>query len=203
MPWVKHLFADGAYDRLKLMDKASKIRDPKPVGCWCIELPVDPVQRARCRLVADRGTHRLATDYPRQAHIPHQPLDGTSGYGEPFPRHLPPNLAHAVNGEVLGEHARDLRLERQVTSCSRRQAQWIQSLCDMLVIGGWGDRQDIADRLDPMKLTVIIDKRDHRLNGRSLPTRFRRCAASLEGRRRGSSSACAKYADALRKISLA
>jgi hypothetical protein len=22
-PWVKHLFADGAYDRLKLMDKAS------------------------------------------------------------------------------------------------------------------------------------------------------------------------------------
>ena len=23
MPWVKHLFADGAYDRLKLMDKAS------------------------------------------------------------------------------------------------------------------------------------------------------------------------------------
>jgi hypothetical protein len=22
-PWVKHFFADGAYDRLKLMDKAS------------------------------------------------------------------------------------------------------------------------------------------------------------------------------------
>lgn len=22
-PWVKHLFADGAYDRLKLMDKAT------------------------------------------------------------------------------------------------------------------------------------------------------------------------------------
>ena len=22
-PWVKHLFADGAYDRLKLMDKAA------------------------------------------------------------------------------------------------------------------------------------------------------------------------------------
>ena len=47
-----------------------------------------------------------------------------------------------------------------------------------------GDRQHFADRLDPMDLMVISDESDHRLNGRS-------------------SSACAKYALALRRISLA
>ena len=41
------------------------------------------------------------------------------------------------------------------------------------------------------------------MNGRSLPTRFRRCAASLEGRRRGANSAWAKYANASRRISSA
>jgi hypothetical protein len=52
------------------------------------------------------------------------------------------------------------------------------------VIGRWGDRQHLADRLDPMHLTVIVDERDHGLNRRS-------------------NSAWAKYADALRRISLA
>src|SRR3954462_11825221 len=50
--------------------------------------------------------------------------------------------------------------------------------------GRWGNRQHLAERLDPIRATVIIDERDHRLNGRS-------------------SSAWAKYADALRRISLA
>src|SRR5688500_7918059 len=54
----------------------------------------------------------------------------------------------------------------------------------MVVIGGWGDRQHLADRLDPVIPPVIVYERDHRLNGRS-------------------SSAWAKYADALRRISLA
>src|SRR6187551_4078269 len=47
-----------------------------------------------------------------------------------------------------------------------------------------GDRQDAADRLDPIGFAVIVNERDHRRNGRS-------------------SSAWAKYADALRRISFA
>ena len=54
----------------------------------------------------------------------------------------------------------------------------------MLVVGGWGNRQHLADRLDPVRPPVIVNEGDHRLNGRS-------------------SSAWAKYALALRKISLA
>ena len=54
----------------------------------------------------------------------------------------------------------------------------------MVVIGRRGDRQHLADRLDPVRLAMIVDERDHGLNRRS-------------------SSAWAKYADALRRISLA
>lgn len=57
-------------------------------------------------------------------------------------------------------------------------------LGEMGMIGRGGNRQHSADRLDPMDLTVIVDESDHRLNGRS-------------------SSAWAKHADALRRISFA
>src|SRR5260370_8004815 len=54
----------------------------------------------------------------------------------------------------------------------------------MGVIGRQGDRQHPADRLDPMRLAVIVDEGNHGLNRRS-------------------SSAWAKYPPALRRISLA
>jgi hypothetical protein len=52
------------------------------------------------------------------------------------------------------------------------------------MIARWGDRQNPADRLDPISIPMLINKGDHRLNGRS-------------------SSAWAKYAETLRRISLA
>src|SRR4051812_19024359 len=54
----------------------------------------------------------------------------------------------------------------------------------MGVICERGDRQHLADRLDPVDGAVLVDEGDHFLNGRS-------------------SSAWAKYADALRRISFA
>ncbi len=60
----------------------------------------------------------------------------------------------------------------------------IPSLRRMEMEGGRGNRQYLADRLDPICTAMFVGKRNHRLNGRS-------------------SSAWAKYADALRNISLA
>jgi hypothetical protein len=54
----------------------------------------------------------------------------------------------------------------------------------MQVVRRRGNRQDLADRLDPINFAVIVNEFLHLLDGRS-------------------SSAWAKYADALRKISLA
>lgn len=55
---------------------------------------------------------------------------------------------------------------------------------DTSVIGGRGNRQNPADRLDPAGTPMIVDERDHGFDRRS-------------------SFARAKYADALRRISLA
>ena len=105
---------------------------PQPVRCRCMRLPIDPIQQARRYLIAKHDAHWLAADCARQAHISHRPPYRTSGYGEPFLRHLPPHHAHAESCTVLGDHARDLGPERQVTFCSYRQAQLTQSLRDPL-----------------------------------------------------------------------
>jgi len=62
------------------------------------------------------------------------------------PLHSLPHLAASM---CFGEHPRALGLERHVARRSRRPAQWLLSLRDMLVVGGRGERQDSADRLDP------------------------------------------------------
>jgi hypothetical protein len=60
----------------------------------------------------------------------------------------------------------------------------IAPLCDPGMVGRGGDLQHLADRLDPMRLAMIVNEGDHGLYRRS-------------------SSAIAKYALALRRISLA
>ena len=125
------------------------------------------IQRARRRLVADRRAHRLAADDTPQAHLTHQPLHRAAGDGEALPLQLSPDLSRAVDGEVLGEHPGDLGLQTQVPARPRRQPGGIAPLGELRVVGGWGDRQNLADRLDPVGFPVIVDKADHRLNGRS------------------------------------
>jgi hypothetical protein len=65
-----------------------------------------------------------------------------------------------------------------------RQLRRIAPPGDVLEVCRRGDRQQPADRLDPVDVAVIVDERDHGLDRRS-------------------SSAIAKYADAFRRISFA
>jgi hypothetical protein len=132
-----------------------------------MELAVDLIERARCGLVAHRGAHPLAADHPFKAHLLHQPGDRAAGNVEALPLQLPPDLAHAVDAEVLLEHAPHLDLEFLIPLCPDRQPGRIAPLGDMVVMSRRGDRQDFADRLDPMRLAVIVDERDHGLNRRS------------------------------------
>src|SRR5690606_22635476 len=85
---------------------------------------------------------------------------------------------------VLREHAPDFLLQGIVAPGTGRPPRGIAPLRCPLAVGGWGDRQNPADRLDPILLAMLADEAGHRLNGRS-------------------SSAWAKYADALRRISFA
>ena len=112
-----------------------EIRDPEPVGRGRVELPVHLIQRTRCRPVAYRRAHRFTADRALKAQIPHQPLDRAAGDGELLKSHLPPDLAHAVNTEILGEDAQNLGPERFVAASPCRTPGWIAAPSEMLVIG--------------------------------------------------------------------
>src|ERR1700758_5634763 len=92
------------------------------------------------------------------AHAPHQTLDCAAGDVKTLPPQLPPDLAHAVDLEILGEHTPDLRLESHIPLCPGRQLRRIGPLGGMLMVGGRGDRQDLADRLDPIRHAMIVDE---------------------------------------------
>jgi len=161
-----------------------EVRDPEHVRARRLELPVDAIERARRGRVADRGPHRLAPHGPLQAHGPHQPRHRAAGDPDSLPAELSPDLPDTVDAEVRLIHPPDLDHQRGIPPGSRRQPLWISPPSGMGGIRRWGDRQHAADRLDPVDGAMLVDEGDHGLDRRS-------------------SSAIAKYADALRRISLA
>jgi hypothetical protein len=60
-----------------------EVRHPQRVRPIRPELPVDAVERARRRPVADRRADRLAADDALQSHSPHQPRHRAAGGAEP------------------------------------------------------------------------------------------------------------------------
>lgn len=132
-----------------------------------MELSIDVIKWAWCCLVADRRTHRFAADNPLQPHASHQPCNGAAGHAKALPLHLTPDFTHAIDAEIVLKHTPDFGLQGHVTTGTSRQTRGISLLGTIQIIGGWGDRQNAADRLDPVVRPVIVDKRDHFLNGRS------------------------------------
>ena len=102
----------------------------------------------------------------------------------PLPPQLPPDLPGPVHAEVRVPDASDLRLQPVITDDASWQPCRIGLARLVLVVRRWGVRQHRADRLDPVRIPVRIDERGHYFGRRS-------------------SSAWAKYADALRRISVA
>jgi hypothetical protein len=161
-----------------------EVRRPERVATRGAEPAVHVVERAGGRRVGDGCPHGLAADSGLQAEPAHQPRHGAAGHGVAFTPELPLDLAHAVDAEARVEHARDFGQQRRVATRPGRGTGRVAPPGGMGVMGGWGDRQHLADRLDPIRPAVIVDEGDHGLDRRS-------------------SSARAEYADALRRISLA
>src|SRR5271155_3273773 len=88
-----------------------KIGQPQTVWRGSVELSVHMIHRTGGRLVADRCPQRLAPDRSPKAHAPHQSRHRAASCGEAFPPQLTPDLAHAIDAEVLLEHAPDLDLQ--------------------------------------------------------------------------------------------
>ena len=137
----------------------SEIANPQPVRTRCLEVTVHLVERADGRLVRDGGPDLPAPHGPLKPHGSHQPLDGAPSDGFAFTDQLPPDFPGAVDAEVLFEDAGNLGLQRLVTAGSCRLPRWIPPFDEMVVIGGRGDVQQTADRLDPERSAVIVDER--------------------------------------------
>ena len=143
--------------------------------------PIGDTRRLRCR---HRRLDPTAANRTAQAQSAHQPLHGATSHPVAFPIELLPDLARTVHTEVLLKDAPDLSTQRLVAPRPRSATTWIPCSGSVGVIRRWGDRQHRADRLDPKTLPVLLDVTHHQ-------------------RRRRSSSAWAKYAEAVRRISLA
>ena len=193
----------GRRDEARPGRDVREVGDPKDVGPGRLEVSVHAVERAQRRLVAHRRADRLATDDAAKVHRPHQPGHRAAGDRDPLAPQLPPNFPHAVDPEVLVPNALDVRPQLGVALGTGGELPGIASPSDVLEIRRRGDRQQPADRLDPVDATVIVDERDpcrclgHRLPDGTGSTR------RVDGFDRRSSSAIAKYADAFRKISFA
>jgi hypothetical protein len=140
-----------------------------PQGVWARrrELPINAIERAWGRRIADCGTDRLAPHDPLQAHRPHQARHGAAGDRDPFPAELSPHLADAIDAEVLLVYPPDLDLQGGIALNPCRQLARIGAPGGVGMICRRGDRQDAADRLDPVDGAVLVDEGDHGLNRRS------------------------------------
>src|SRR6266550_2242715 len=161
-----------------------EVRDPKLVGTRRLELTIDVIQRSLGAVVRDRGPTLAPTHRALQSQRTHQTLDRTARHRNLFPVQLSPHLARAVDLEVVVPNSANTSSELAVPAHARRHPTRINLPALVLVVRRRGDRQLRADRLDPVCVAMRVDERDH-----DFPRR--------------SSSAWAKNADALRRISLA
>lgn len=87
-----------------------------------------------------------ALDHALEAFLAHQPLEPVARHINPFPFQLTPDFPGTVEPAVLYEHPVDLRDQLQIPDPASRQVRFTLQ-CG--VVGGRGEIQRLADRLDP------------------------------------------------------
>ena len=107
---------EGDVDEARPGGDVGEVGDPEPVRRRNPELAVHPVERTGSRLVADRGSHGFSSNNPLQTHLAHQAGDRASRNRDPFAAELAPDLAHAVDPEVLLPDPPDMAAKQGVAA---------------------------------------------------------------------------------------
>ena len=97
----------------------------------------------------------------------HEAFDCAAGDVLALPAQMAPDLAGAIATLALVIDAFDIFQILRILLRSVRGKLGITRNSGMGIIGGWGDRQNTANRLDPKLTSVIINEGDHLRNGRS------------------------------------
>ena len=178
-----HIDDEGDLDEPGPGRHVGEVRHPQLMRSRGRKLPIDEIGRSRS-VDRPRGRHPGApADGAGQAPRAHQPAHRAARHVKALAPQLLPDLSWAVHLELLVPDSLDLRLQGVITLRPRGATCGIEPAHAMAVICRRGDPHHRADRLDPIRVPVIVDESDGRLPRRS-------------------SSAWAKYADTFRKISL-
>ena len=160
------------------------VGDPELVRPLRDKLAIYQVSRTSQGIVANSCPTLATPCHALYSQLIHQALHGATGHFNLFAIHLAPNLSRTVDPKVIFPDSLDINLELLILLSPFRQPVRISLTRLLFVIGRRGDRQLLANWLDSIFSPMLVDKRDQYFGRRS-------------------SSAWAKKADALRRISLA
>src|SRR5262249_37349184 len=141
----KHIVDESHVYELSPGRDACEIGDPELIRPNGSELALDQICWIFRLVAADSGSAFGAAHNPLQPERSHQSFDGTAGDGDAIPSELPPNLAGAVDLEVIIVHAPDFTRNLSIASKARRYPLRLSLSRLVLVVGRWDDRQLRAD----------------------------------------------------------
>ncbi len=154
-------------------------RHPKFIRPLSLELPVDPVQRARRARIGSRRANPLAANRATQTLQFHQSRNRTACHRNTFPIHLLPDLRHAIDLHVGLPDALDLGLQNLIAFGAGAAFGRIAKLRSMASVARRGNPQDLADRLDPEGVAMLIDEGPQDLKRRSSSAWAKNALATL------------------------
>jgi hypothetical protein len=99
--------------------------------------------------------------YPLTAHLLHQPRDRAPGDVEAFTAHLVPDFTCAVDAPVILGDTPDPGPQRPIPARMFRQSDRVGAPGQMITIGGRGRRQNVTDRLGPVRVPTRVDETHH------------------------------------------
>ena len=111
-----------------------EIRYPQLIGTIGFELPVHVVQRAWCRRIGHRGTHRLAAPCALNTKSSHQPLNRATCHGLFFAVKLTPDFISAVNPHGLLPNPVNLGYQNFISLGTGTQQFWVPLLCGIATV---------------------------------------------------------------------
>ena len=156
-----------------------EVRHPQLVRPISLELAVDPVQRTRRCFVKDRGADDFASANALQTHAFHESLDRAAGHFGALSVHLVPDLISAVDLHVGLPDSLDLRGQHLITLGSGSAQFGFALAGGMAPVARRGDLQHFANRLDPVSVTVLVDKCPQDFSRRSSSAWAKKALASL------------------------
>ena len=105
----EHVDDERHVDHARPGRDVGKVAHPQPIGPVSGEPPVHPVQRTRRGFVANRCLHTPSSAHSFETQPVHQSRHSVAADLEALPQKLPPDLAGAIDPEVLSMDPQDRR----------------------------------------------------------------------------------------------